>query len=257
MLAEVLHRVKILCAAAVFALTSSGCEWDGASEFDEVTAEDVVVSSDEDLTAAESIVLEQSPEEKAAKALLADWLELLADGDTEAAEEMTAGKLKATGSELRLFNETFPREADIAYYAPAAVSEKKSITTVTLRVTVTPADDHDNRVNAEVTVKIAADGSGKIVYLREIGSNAMDERALYHKAFMAYEAASEVFDSIKPVPFEGMHHMGDGSELTEAVREKMCPSSSESFSIAVRDKKLMYVSWSDGIYSQRYPKPKQ
>jgi len=51
-----------------------------------------------------------------------------------------------------------------------------------------------------------------------------------------------------------MHHIGDGSELTETVREKTVPSDTESFSIAVRDKKLMYVSWSNGAYTMRYPK---
>ena len=67
----------------------------------------------------------------------------------------------------------------------------------------------------------------------------------------------EVFDKIDPVPSEGMHHMGEGSDLTAAVRNKTRPVGAENFSIAVRDRKLMYVCWSSGAYSQIYPKPQR
>ena len=72
MLAEVLYRVKKLftaAAAAVFALTSAGCEWDDAEIPDADSAADKVTTEDETLTEEETIEPETEDEVKLAKAV--------------------------------------------------------------------------------------------------------------------------------------------------------------------------------------------
>ena len=268
MLAEVLYRVKKLftaAAAAVFALSASGCEWDDAeipdtissADADKVTTDDEILTDEEIFTEEGSQTPEKDDVIAIAKAVFEKWLEVLAEGKCDVADEMMTEDLKGVAPRSRLFNEYYPGKAQTEYYAPAAVSEDDGVTTVTLRVTVVPEDLPFGKVNAEVTVTITADDIGKIDKVREIGADAADEKTLYRNAYIAYEAAAEVFDELDPVPSEGMHHMGEGSDLTAAVRKKMRPTGAESFSIAVRDKKLMYVCWSSGSYSQIYPKPQR
>lgn len=257
MLAEVLHRVKKLftaAAAAVFALTASGCEWDDAEIPDEESAADKVTSDDEILTEEEILLPEDPPEITSAKEVFEKWLGYLAEGECDKADEMITERLRSQPSLSRLFNEYFPGKASVGYFAPATLSENDGEITVVLRAAVSSEILPECKVNAEVSVRIQADGNAAIDQLREIGSSSSDVRMLYRKAYIAYQAAAEIFDDIDPVPYGGMHHIGDGSELTETVREKTVPSDTESFSIAVRDKKLMYVSWSNGAYTMRYPK---
>ncbi|SFB70195.1 hypothetical protein [Ruminococcus albus] len=266
MLAEVLYRVKKLftaAAAAVFALSASGCEWDDAeipetgSAADKLTTDDEIVTEEESLTEVGSQTTEKDGAITIAKAVFEKWLEVLAEGDNDTADEMMTEDLKGVAPRSRLFNEYFPGKARTEYFAPAGVSEDDGVTTVTLRVTVYPEDLPFGKVSAEVSVLITADDSGKIDEVREIGTDASDEKTLYRNAYIAYNAAAEVFDEIDPVTAAGMHHMGEGSDLTAAVWKEMRPEGAESFSIAVRDNKLMYVCWGCGAYSQRYPKPKQ
>lgn len=262
MLAEVLYRVKKLftaAAAAVFALSASGCEWDDAEIPDTVSSADTdkLTTDDEILTEEESETPEKDDMITIAKAVFEKWLDVLADGGSDAADEMISENLRIVSPRSRLFNEYYPGKAETEYYAPAAVSADDGVTSVTLRVKVSPENLPFGKVNAEVTVKITEDDIGKVDRVREIGADASDEKTLYRNAYIAYEAAAEVFDKIDPVPSEGMHHMGEGSDLTAAVRNKTRPVGAENFSIAVRDRKLMYVCWSSGAYSQIYPKPQR
>ena len=255
MLAEVLYRVKKLftaAAAAVFALTSAGCEWDDAEIPDADSVADKVTTEDETLTEEETIEPETEDEVKLAKAVFEKWLGLIAEGESETANEMLTDDLKAVAPRARLFNEDFPGKS-AEYFAPAVVTISYGKTTVTLKATVSSEVLPECSVRAEISVVITDDGSVKIDQIRELG-DASDERKLFRRAYIAYKAAEEVFDEIDPVPFNGMHHMGSGSKLAEAVRKETCPVGDESFSIAVRDKRIMYVCWSNGSNSQIYPK---
>lgn len=267
MLAEVLYRVishRILAALLAAAmLMMSGCKWDGQEIPEtESTAAEVAVG---DETGSGSAAEETSAEEDltddtveiVAKELLERWLGLLAEGDERGAETLVSARVGNVDPEFRLLNTYYPGKADIVYYAPSVIRKSGSSDIVTLKITVIPEDDPNNKVNADIMVKVFADDSACIEYVTEIGSSVMKERKLYRKASQAYKKASEVYEKLDKKPTAGMHHMGEGSELTDAVEKKLRPSKDESFSIAVRDGKIMYVSWSRGIMSQRYPKAAQ
>ena len=246
-----------MIAAALAVIMLGGCEWDGAGTFENETfSENGETTAEQEISADGSVFpteAEDNPEDTA-KAVFAEWLERLANNDSEGAEELVSKRAGAVGAEFRLFNVDYPGEAEIVYFAPSVIKESGSGTAVTLKVTVSPKDEPDNKVSAEVTVRVTAQGKATIEYIAEVGNNATFERRLFRKASLAYEVAQGVYDKLEKKPGNGMHHNGDGTEMTETVRKRLCPSETEDFSIAVRDGKVMYVSWSDGIYSKRYPK---
>ena len=261
MLAEVLYRIakRRLCITAALAvlLAMTGCKWDGQTvpEFEptptaETTAEEDTVSGAETEDSPEE---EPSAEERA-KAVFEGWLDTLAAGDAEAAETVLARRLGAVEADYRLFNTDFPGEADVVYYAPPVIEESGSSTLVTLKATVIPKNEDFGKVSADVIVRLKADGEEQIEFIAEVGSNAMKERRLFRKAQTVYDAAVKEFAEIKPVPYDGIHHMGEGSDLTEFIEDKFKPSRAEYYYIAVRDGKIMYVCWCDDRLAQRYPK---
>lgn len=237
----------------------AGCKWD-AQEITEI--EDISARTSHSAD-CETTVGEYADEtdaadcEAVAKELLERWLGLLAEGDEAAAEELVSYRIGIVEPEFRLFNTEYPRAAEIAYYAPSAVEKDGIGTMVTLKVMVIPEDDAYDRVNADIMVWVSGNGSAYIEYITEMGSNMMTERKLYRRAARAYDEAVKLYGKLDPKPLEGMHHMGEGSELTGGIESKLRPSETESFSIAVRDGEVMYVSWSDGITTQRYPPASQ
>ena len=261
MLAEVLYRVtrpRIFTAVLLAVMMLGGCEWDGAgqqldaetfSESEETTIAEDIESADVVFEAKDG----DTPEDTA-KAIFAEWLDRLAKGDSESAEELVAKRAGAVGTEFRLFNVYYPGDADIVYFAPSVITQRGSSTVVRLKATVSPKEDPQNKVNAEIMVRVTAQGKAVIEYISEIGSSATFDRNLDRRASLAYDIAQSVYDKLEKKPGNGMHHMGDGSQMTETVKNRLCPSDTEDFSIAVRDGKVMYVSWSDGIYSQRFPR---
>ncbi|HCJ42130.1 hypothetical protein [uncultured Ruminococcus sp.] len=260
MLAEVLHRrIKFLAGTAAAAMMLGGCTWDGYS--DALSGQETAVSGEEltvgeDTAAADASLTEVSDEEIAeqtAMALVERWLGLLADGDGGAADELTAKRIRAVDSDFRLFNTDFPKAADISSYAPAVVKANAGGNTVTLKLTVIPRDAPENKVNADIIVSVDRDGSALIEYVTEIGSGNMRERKMLRRAKQAFDCAEKALAEIDGSPESGMYHRGEGSWLTEALEERMHPADNEDFSVAVRDGRIMYVCWSGGGITVRYP----
>ena len=261
MLAEVLHRVNIRKTAAVLmtAALLTGCVWDGQEipePEDTKPAADRTVTEDEDKADDSSSVPEDEDKsaEREARKLLDRWLGLMADGKGEEADELVSEQISSVDYDYRLFNTEFPGEAEVVRYAPAVVKENDSGRTVTLKVIVTPVDEPEKKVCADIDISIGENGDARIEDVTEIGSTAMVERRTLERAAQAYEVAVETFERMEPKPNDGMHHKGKGTLLTDTLENRFKPSSWEDFSVAVRDGKVMYVSWSSGEISQRYPK---
>lgn len=262
MLAEVLYRRLTLLTLTAAAVTMVGCAWDGQGdglgEFTSarVTAEESAVTDGED-SSEDDTPSEEEIAEDTAMALVEKWLGLLAEGDAKSADELVSPRIRAVDEDLRLFNTDFPKAADITRYAPSVVRKDAYGYTVTLKVIVTPHDDPESKVNADILVSIDSDGGAAVEYVTEIGSTAMRSRRVMRRAKQAYECAVNSLANMEKKTWSGMHHMGEGSRVTDDIEERLHPAKSEDFSVAVRDGEVMYVSWTDGGITERYPKAEE
>ena len=241
----------------------SGCRWDGQAipeieESNEGRKNTIRKTASYGVTAIVTDS-EDKTSEDIAKEVFCGWLELLAEGDIESADAYTSKEINETIPELRLFNTDYPGRADTEWYAPSDTERLGSEATgyfdkVTLRTAVTPEDDDTDFTMAEVVINVCDNGNVSIESITETETSVSEQRTIYGRAMLAYFAAKLELRRLDYTPESCMHHMEEGSDFTEAVRRRTNPREGESFSIAVREGKIMYVSWGEGSRSQRYPK---
>lgn len=247
MLAEVLYRIKklpLLTAAVCALVLISGCEWDGQ----EIPEPNFIKTA-----AQEDDKYDNLPEDQA-KAMLEDWFGMLSRGEKDAARAKTAHRVGMLGADIRLFDTIFPGEADISYYAPSETARCGAGYMVTLKTLVTPNDDPETRLYSDFVISVSSKGDTQIEFITEIGSPEALDGMLYRKAYQAYNIAVDFYENAEDKPIGGIHHSYEGSELTNEIEAKMKPLYREYYEVAIRNGRVMYVSWSDESLTQRYPR---
>lgn len=247
MLAEVLYRIKklsLLSAVICTVILTSGCEWDN-----EKIPDPYIIKTG----TKEKKDYDNEPEVQA-KAMLEDWFGLLSQGEKDKARAMTADRLGVIGADMRLFDAIFPGEADMSYYAPSDTAICGAGYLVTLRTLVTPKDSPDTLMYTDFIISVSSKGDTRIELINEIGTPEALDGMLYRKAYQAYIIASDYYEQAQDKPDGGIHHSYEGSEMTNLIEAKMRPLYREYYEVAIRNGRVMYVSWSDESLTQRYPR---
>ena len=245
MLAEVLYRIKkvsLMTAAVCTAMLCTGCEWDGV-EIPEPEFDHVEMQADDPANEPEAL----------AKTMLEEWFGLLSKGEKDTAKTYTADRVGKFGADIRLFDTIYPGEAEISYYAPAKSDMCGAGYLVTLKTLLIPKDLPETRLYSDFVISVSSKGETRIELITEVGAPEAMDGMLYRKAYQAYNLASDYYEQASEKPWGGIHHSYEGSEMTNMIEDRMKPLYREYYEVAIRNGRVMYVSWSDGSMTQRYP----